>query len=84
MLELAPGMGRFPRDVVIAVDVVPKGRRAVPQREEGIVAIRRFDRPSVRRMLRAGRSNVHGTVAALVVSGWLDGRTVRRLSCKAQ
>ncbi len=84
VLELAPGMGRFQHYVVIAADVVPKGRRPVPQREEGIVAIRRFDRPSVRRMLRTGRINVHATVAALVVSGWLDGRTAQQRSDRAR
>ncbi len=79
VLELAPGMGRFLHHVIFARDVVPKGRYAVPQREEGIVAIRKFDRSSVRKMLYTGRINVHATVAALAVSGWLDEpRAARR------
>src|SRR4051812_49342909 len=32
VFELAPGMGTFPHRFVIARGVVPKGRRAVPQR----------------------------------------------------
>ena len=73
-LELAPGMGRFPHYVVIATGVVPKGRRVVPQRDEGIVAVRRFDRASVWRMLEGGKITVHATVSALAVCGWLHRR----------
>ncbi len=72
-LELAPGMGRFPHYVVVATDVVPRGRFPVPQREEGIVAVRRFDRASVRRMLKSGGVSVMATAGALAASGWLDG-----------
>jgi 8-oxo-dGTP pyrophosphatase MutT (NUDIX family) len=72
-LELAPGMGRFPHHVVIASGVVPRGRCAVPQREEGIVAVRQFDRAAVRRMLKTGKISVQATAGALAVSGWLDG-----------
>jgi ADP-ribose pyrophosphatase len=71
-LELAPGMGRFPHYVVVATDVVPRSRRAVPQREEGINAVRRFDRKAVGRMLRRGSISVMATAGALAVSGWLD------------
>jgi 8-oxo-dGTP pyrophosphatase MutT (NUDIX family) len=77
-LELAPGMGRFPHHVVVASKVVPRGRRAVPQKEEGIVAVRRFDRTSVRRMLQRGAISVQPTVAALTVSEWLEGTPPRR------
>jgi 8-oxo-dGTP pyrophosphatase MutT (NUDIX family) len=72
VIELAPGMGRFPHRVVVARDVAPRGRRAEPQREEGIVAVRRFDRASVKRMIRSGRISVGATLAALVASGWWD------------
>jgi 8-oxo-dGTP pyrophosphatase MutT (NUDIX family) len=73
-VELAPGMGRFPHGVVIASDVEPRGRRALGQRDEGIVAVRRFDRARVSKMIAAGQVNVAATLAALVVSGWLDGK----------
>ncbi|HKQ67752.1 MAG TPA: NUDIX hydrolase [Polyangiaceae bacterium] len=72
VLELAPGMGKFPHRVVVARDVVPKNRRPVPQRDEGILAVRRFDRPEVRKMLRGGQIHVHSTIAALTVSEWMD------------
>jgi 8-oxo-dGTP pyrophosphatase MutT (NUDIX family) len=72
-LELAPGMGRFPHHVVVARGVVPRGHRAVPQREEGIVAVRSFDRSSVRRMLHRRTISVMATAGALAASGWLDG-----------
>jgi 8-oxo-dGTP pyrophosphatase MutT (NUDIX family) len=70
--ELAPGMGRFPHHFVIASDVVPKGRNAVPQRDEGILAVRKFDRAHIRKMLLRGQIHVHPTIAALTLSGWLD------------
>jgi 8-oxo-dGTP pyrophosphatase MutT (NUDIX family) len=72
VLELAPGMGRFPHYAVIAHDVVPKGRKPVAQREEGVVAVRRFDRQGVRGMLQRGHISVYGTLATLAISGWLD------------
>jgi 8-oxo-dGTP pyrophosphatase MutT (NUDIX family) len=77
-LELAPGMGRFPHYVVVASDVVPKGKRPVPQREEGIVAVRAFDRARVETMLRRGTINVQATICALAVSGWLRGGKMTR------
>jgi len=73
-VELAPGMGRFPHRVVIASDVEPRGRRPLGQRDEGIVAVRRFDRSRASKMIRAGQVNVGATLAALVVSGWLEGK----------
>jgi 8-oxo-dGTP pyrophosphatase MutT (NUDIX family) len=73
VFELAPGMARFAHRVVIAKDVVPRGRRAVAQREEGIVAVRRFDRAGVRRLIKGGRMSVGATLAALVASGWMEG-----------
>jgi 8-oxo-dGTP pyrophosphatase MutT (NUDIX family) len=79
-LHLAPGMGPFPHHVVVARDVSPRGARPVAQKEEGIVAVRRFDRATVRKMLRRGAINVQATLAALLVSGWLeqDGPKPRR------
>jgi 8-oxo-dGTP pyrophosphatase MutT (NUDIX family) len=71
-LELAPGMGRFPHHVVVASGVVPRGKRPIPQREEGIVAVRAFDRARVWRMLRTGTISVQATAGALAVSGWLE------------
>jgi 8-oxo-dGTP pyrophosphatase MutT (NUDIX family) len=75
-IELAPGMGKFPHRVVIAKNVVPRGRRPAPQREEGIVAVRRFDRAGVRRMIRRGSISVGGTLAALLASGWMEGQAL--------
>jgi len=73
VFELAPGMGRFPHRVVIAKDVVPRGRRPVPQKEEGILAVRSFDRAGVRKLIRGGGISVAATLLALAASGWLDG-----------
>jgi 8-oxo-dGTP pyrophosphatase MutT (NUDIX family) len=73
VFELAPGMGRFPHRVVIAKDVVPRGRHPVPQKEEGILAVKSFDRASVRRLIRGGGMSVAATLFALTASGWLDG-----------
>jgi len=71
--ELAPGMGRFLHHIVVASGVVAKGRRPVAQKEEKILAVRRFDRAQVRRMMRSARINVLSTLGVLAVSGWLDG-----------
>jgi 8-oxo-dGTP pyrophosphatase MutT (NUDIX family) len=71
--ELAPGMGRFPHWIVVASNVEPRGRRALGQRDEGIVAVRRFDRARAAKLIRTGQLNVAATLAALVLSGWLDG-----------
>jgi 8-oxo-dGTP pyrophosphatase MutT (NUDIX family) len=73
VFEIAPGMGRFPHRVVIAKGVVPRGRRPVPQKQEGIVAARSFDRAGVRRLIRGGRISVASTLVALAASGWMDG-----------
>jgi hypothetical protein len=75
-----PGMGRFPHYVVVAVDVVPRGRRPIPQTNEGVIAVRRFDRKSVKKMLSSGHINAQATAAALVVTGWLDGGPAARRS----
>jgi 8-oxo-dGTP pyrophosphatase MutT (NUDIX family) len=78
-LELAPGMGRFPHHVVIAAGVVPKGKRPVPQKEEGILAVKSFDRGQIRKMMRSGLISVLATLGPLAVSGWLEGyRPLRR------
>jgi 8-oxo-dGTP pyrophosphatase MutT (NUDIX family) len=77
-LHLAPGMGPFPHHVVVATGVVPRGRRPVAQRDEGILAVRSFDRAEVGRMLRRGSINVQATIASLAVSGWLEGDRLRR------
>ena len=66
-------MGSFPHRVVIATGVLPRGVRPVAQREEGIVAVRRFDRAGVRRLIRAGTMSVSATLAALMASGWMEG-----------
>jgi 8-oxo-dGTP pyrophosphatase MutT (NUDIX family) len=71
-IELAPGMGRFLHHVVIATGVVPRGKRPVAQKQEGILAVRSFDRAAVRRLIRSGRIAVGATVGALAVSGWLQ------------
>jgi hypothetical protein len=71
-------MGPFPHHVVIASDVVPLGRRPLPQVDEGITAVRAFDRPKVRGMLERGSINVQATIASLTVSGWLAGAPRRR------
>jgi 8-oxo-dGTP pyrophosphatase MutT (NUDIX family) len=72
-LELAPGMGTFPHHVVVASKVVPKGKRPVPQKEEGVLAARSFDRSQVRRMVKNRRICAMATLGPLVVCGWLDG-----------
>jgi 8-oxo-dGTP pyrophosphatase MutT (NUDIX family) len=72
--ELAPGMGRFPHRVVIAQGVVPRGKRAVAQAEEGIVQVKSFDRAGVRRLIRVGKMSVGATLTALGASGWFDFR----------
>jgi len=71
VLELAPGMGRFPHHIVVARGVKPKGRRAVPQLDEAISAVKCFDRAQVGAMIRKGSVSVGATLAALVASGWL-------------
>ena len=75
--EVVPGMGRIPHYIVVASGVVPKGPRAVPQRKEGILAVRKFERSVVRKMVRAGRINVLATLGPLAVSGWLEGGKAR-------
>jgi ADP-ribose pyrophosphatase len=77
-LELAPGMGTFPHHIVVASDVGPRGRHPVPQREESVLAVRKFDRSQVKRMLRRGAISVQATIAALAVSGWLDESLPRK------
>ena len=79
-LELAPGMGRFPHHVVVARNVVPKAKKPVAQKDEGILAVRSFDRKEVRRMIDRGQMNVMATLGPLAVSGWLDASSgqVRR------
>jgi 8-oxo-dGTP pyrophosphatase MutT (NUDIX family) len=76
VFELAPGMGRLPLRVVIAKDVVPRDGRPVAQREEGVVAVRRFDRAGVRRLIRAGKISAGATLTALVASGWMAAGSV--------
>ena len=44
VFELAPGMGTFSHRFVIARGVVPKGRRAVPQRDAGDLERQSFRR----------------------------------------
>jgi ADP-ribose pyrophosphatase len=73
VIELAPGMGSFQHYIVIAKGVVPRGRRPVPQREEGVVDVRKFDRAGVWRMIRSGKISVCATLGVLVASGWLEG-----------
>jgi len=76
-LELAPGMGRFPHHVVVASGVVPKAKRPIPQKNEGVLAVRCFDRTQVRKMVRSQRICVMATLAPLLVSAWLDGASAR-------
>lgn len=71
--ELAPGMGTFPHRVVVAEGVVPRGRRAVGQADEGIGRVRRFDVPRARKMIEDGRVRVPATIGALAACGWLWG-----------
>ena len=84
VLELAPGMGSFPHYVVVVRDVVPRvGRRPAPQADEGILAVRCFDQFQVHRLMKRRAITVLSTLAALIVSGWLDlgpleRRAVRR------
>ncbi len=73
VLEAAPGMGRMPHRVIVAHGAEPTARRARPQREEGIVAVRRFDRAGVARMVARGEIRVFATLAALAVTGWGRG-----------
>lgn len=70
-LEPMPGMGRFPHHVVLAEEVIPAGRRPVPQIDEGILAIRRFTPAQLRRMCRTGRLIVQPTICGLVRAGVL-------------
>jgi hypothetical protein len=77
-LEAAPGMGRMPHRVVIALGVEPKSGRARPQKEEGIARVRRFSPEQVGRMARSGRISVLPTLGALAVRGWLGGGTATR------
>jgi 8-oxo-dGTP pyrophosphatase MutT (NUDIX family) len=72
VLEMAPGMGSFPHHLLLARDVAPKGRRAVPQRSEGVLAVRAFDQHQVRKMVRDGEVFVHATMAALLAVAWLE------------
>jgi ADP-ribose pyrophosphatase len=77
VLELAPGMGRFPHHVVVAQGVKPKGRRAVPQVEESISAVKCFDQAQVQRMIVKGTVSVGATLAGLVACGWLGAAPPR-------
>jgi hypothetical protein len=72
-IELAPGMGRFPHRCVVALGVCPRNRRPVMQREEGIVAVKKFGRAAVKALIRKGEIHVGATLCALAQSGWLDG-----------
>jgi 8-oxo-dGDP phosphatase len=75
-LEPVPGMGTIPHYIVTAFGVVPKGRRAVQQKAEGILAVRQFDRAAICKMVRSGRINVLATLGALTASGWLQGEAL--------
>lgn len=75
--EIAPGMGKVPHFIVLARGVVPKGKKAVAQKSEGIVAVRKFSRNAVQRMVTRGDINVFATLGPLAVTGWLGGRTPR-------
>jgi ADP-ribose pyrophosphatase len=66
-----PGMAMFPHHVVVARDVVPRGKSPVPQIEEGIETVRRFSEKQLRSMIRRGTLTVQVTVAALVQAGVL-------------
>jgi 8-oxo-dGTP pyrophosphatase MutT (NUDIX family) len=72
VFELAPGMGTSPHRLVIARDVVPKARRPVPQTEEGITTVKRFELARLRTMTRSGGISVLPTLAALAVVGSLE------------
>jgi hypothetical protein len=72
-MELAPGMGRFPHRGVIAFGVEPRSGRPVVQKEEGIVAVKKFGRDEVKRLIKKGEIQVGATLSVLVQSGWLDG-----------
>jgi 8-oxo-dGTP pyrophosphatase MutT (NUDIX family) len=76
-LELAPGMGRFPHHIVVARNVVPKSKRPIAQKDEGILAVRSFDREQVRKMIRRCQISVLATLGPLAVSGWLDDSSRR-------
>lgn len=71
-LEAAPGMGRLPHRVVVALGVEPRSRRARPQREEGIERVRQFSRSELQRLVATGRINVLPTLGALALAGWLS------------
>jgi 8-oxo-dGTP pyrophosphatase MutT (NUDIX family) len=84
-LELAPGMGRFPHHVVVARSVVPNNKRPIAQKDEGILAVRTFDREQVRKMLKRQEIKAMATLGPLAVSGWLDGSPlVQRRSSRAK
>lgn len=69
-LEAAPGMGRMPHHVVVARGVEPRGARPEPQREEGIVEVRRFAPERVAAMIRRGQISVFATLGALAATSW--------------
>lgn len=71
VLEALPGMGRQPHHVVFAMGVVPRAGKPVPQREEGVEAVRRFDRRALQRLVRQGEIRVLPTLGALAIAGWL-------------
>jgi 8-oxo-dGDP phosphatase len=73
VVELAPGMGRFPHRIVVARGVEPRGGRPVVQREEGIVAVKKLGRAQVTKLVHKAQIRVGATLCALLVSGWLDG-----------
>jgi 8-oxo-dGTP pyrophosphatase MutT (NUDIX family) len=75
--EPIPGMGSIPHHVIVAVDAVPRATRAVGQKSEGILAVRKFDRAAVHKMVLNGRISVMATLGPLLSSGWLQG-TLRR------
>lgn len=69
-LEAAPGMGRMPHRVVVARGVEPRRARPRPQREEGIIEVRRFAPERVGAMIRRGEISVLATLGAVAVTGW--------------
>jgi 8-oxo-dGTP pyrophosphatase MutT (NUDIX family) len=73
VVQLAPGMGRFPHRVVVARRVEPRGGRPVAQREEGIVAVKKLGRAQVTKMVQKGQIRVGATLCALGLTGWLQG-----------
>lgn len=72
-IEAAPGMGCMPHHVIVARGVEPDGRRPRPQRDEGILQVRRFTRGELARRVADGGIHVLATLGALAATGWLGG-----------